>query len=355
MDHQSTIRTLSRKELLTGLFKAREPFLITEGVSDWPAMTRWSPNYLRSLNSQRLVDVAVSQSGHWKYNPDGSAVDPKQQYTIANVSFDKATDWIVEEKPYPKYYVSKVSIGDKLPELQNDLCFPSLGGQINLWFGSAGTVYPLHFDMTNNLFAQIQGSKKFTLFSPQQTPYLYSFPEKSRLSHFSYVDVEGHDFAAHPLYINARSLTLTLHPGQMLFLPVFWWHQVKSESISISVSQWFTPALSQCCGPNALRFLISEFKRDGWDQLRKLLGLSTRGMLDSAEDLLRASPAAAVLAVAASLRTCRADGEALAQNSVVRDKLGRLVGSVLEEPNTPISIEEMALVITRSRLLIDKE
>jgi ribosomal protein L16 Arg81 hydroxylase len=35
------------------------------------------------------------------------------------------------------------------------------------------------------------------------------------------------------------SMTATLGPGDMLFFPPGWWHAMRSESTSFSISMWF--------------------------------------------------------------------------------------------------------------------
>lgn len=39
------------------------------------------------------------------------------------------------------------------------------------------------------------------------------------------------------------SMTATLGPGDMLFFPPGWWHAMRSETTSFSVSMWFQPDL----------------------------------------------------------------------------------------------------------------
>lgn len=35
------------------------------------------------------------------------------------------------------------------------------------------------------------------------------------------------------------SMTATLGPGDMLFFPAGWWHAMRSETTSFSISMWF--------------------------------------------------------------------------------------------------------------------
>ena len=107
----------------------------------------------------------------------------------------------------------------------------------------------LHFDQYDNLFVQIKGSKTFRIYDPQQTPALYPYPIHHPLDTRSQVDLERPDHAAFPRLATATGVTITLRPGQLLFLPAYWWHEVLTDPIdadsrsgqplTVSVNFWF--------------------------------------------------------------------------------------------------------------------
>lgn len=57
--------------------------------------------------------------------------------------------------------------------------------------------------------------------------------------------------------LDAPCLEATLEPGDILFLPAFWWHNVVSLDASISVNYWWRPPLSACLYPNFFRMVSS--------------------------------------------------------------------------------------------------
>jgi hypothetical protein len=255
--------TVRRHEFVAEYLSGTEPVLVSDGLADWPAMRRWSPVSLATA-TQGKVDVAVSLTGAFRYAPDGSALDADSQFIVPGIPFNDAAALILDEAPgNPKYYISQQDVRGRLPALLPDLSFPPVSepARINLWFGSAGTVTPLHFDLSNNLYAQIFGSKRFTLFSPQETQYLHPFPAGSRLQNLSHIDLENPDSEQRASLQKARPTTLTIEPGQLLFLPAFWWHHVRSNGISISVSQWWAPIPAQCSGPNAESYMSNVWSR----------------------------------------------------------------------------------------------
>jgi ribosomal protein L16 Arg81 hydroxylase len=84
--------------------------------------------------------------------------------------------------------------------------------------------------MADNLLAQIQGRKRITLFSPTQAARLYPFPVSSRHPHMSAVDVDGPDLERFPEFRKAASMECVVGPGDLLFVPAFWWHHVRRST-----------------------------------------------------------------------------------------------------------------------------
>jgi histone arginine demethylase JMJD6 len=90
----------------------------------------------------------------------------------------------------------------------------------------------LHFDTwhIHTFLSQIYGVKKYTLFAPDQTPFLYARGNQSR------VDLENPDLEKYPLFAQATRVEFELGPGEILFVPAGWWHTAKILSPSITVS-----------------------------------------------------------------------------------------------------------------------
>lgn len=54
------------------------------------------------------------------------------------------------------------------------------------------------------------------------------------------VDVGNPDREKFPEFEKARTMECTLAAGEALFIPKKWWHYVRAESMSFSVSYWWT-------------------------------------------------------------------------------------------------------------------
>jgi len=98
-----------------------------------------------------------------------------------------------------------------------------LGQSSSFWFGPAGTLTPLHHDTLMLLHTQIVGRKRWRFVSPLQTPKVYNFDGV-----FSPVDVEQPDLGRYPAFADVKMLEVVVEPGETVFLPLGWWHQVTS-------------------------------------------------------------------------------------------------------------------------------
>src|SRR6185369_12904376 len=84
--------------------------------------------------------------------------------------------------------------------------------------------------------------------APAATPWLYSNRMRSALANHSRFDPEQPDYQRFPLSHAVEPLEVILRPGDALYLPSRWWHQVRSLAVSASFSFWFADgALAMMC------------------------------------------------------------------------------------------------------------
>lgn len=103
--------------------------------------------------------------------------------------------------------------------------------KISFWFGPRGTVSPLHRDDVNVMFCQVRGRKRVRLVSSAQLHRVYN-----ERSFFSEVDLDRPDLERYPRFDGVRVLDGVVGPGEVLFIPVGWWHHVTALDVSISVA-----------------------------------------------------------------------------------------------------------------------
>jgi len=146
------------------------------------------------------------------------------------------------------YYVREVDLLRYAPHLEGDFSFPfsELAGvcdPVLCWIGSRGCVSRLHFDLAHNFACVVTGRKRFRLFSPQQSHRLYPEPA-AKFSPLSTIGDTALD--DYPMFRQACFSEVEVGPGEMLFLPSFWWHQVITDEAGVMLTWfWNTPEMAR--------------------------------------------------------------------------------------------------------------
>lgn len=244
------------EEFHENFFLASKPCLFKGAAANWEACGSWTPEYLAGLYGNKMVDITISDGSSFKYSTS------KAGKGIMRASFKEALDLVRSDfsKTGLRYYLMQKSLAAEFPELLKDLRDPewledpSVIGAKNIWIGNDGNVTNLHYDLSNNFLVQVCGRKVFTLFSPLDYHFLY-VAEKTARSNLSVIDPDNPDFEKYPLYAKANPIKLLVEAGDILYMPSFWWHHVRSLDFTISVNYWWRSHIRQCLNKPALDML----------------------------------------------------------------------------------------------------
>ena len=119
-----------------------------------------------------------------------------------------------------------------------------LFGAGQLWFGrasGAALVTRLHCDLANSFLAQIHGRKRVRLYAPAQEAALYAFDSFNTYRPCR-VDVASPDLTRFPRSAQARGVDLVLEPGDLLVIPIGWYHCVWALDHVLSISRFAADA-----------------------------------------------------------------------------------------------------------------
>ncbi|MYN19132.1 cupin-like domain-containing protein [Rugamonas sp. FT107W] len=210
-----------RKRAAEGL-----PFLMTGLVDRWP-LCSLTPQALRDHYSHLPVRARVGDYINTAFAPDRAMQD------MSMLEYLELVDAGTHDLPP---YLGNL----ELREL-NRLChwptyFDKMGPP-RFWLGPAGTVTPLHCDYDDNIFAQIWGTKRIFLAPPHHDQFLYP-NEANAILFGSPFDPEAPDFEKFPLARQATTIEVIVNPGDMLYVPAGWYHQVRALTFSLSSNRW---------------------------------------------------------------------------------------------------------------------
>ncbi|MDE1181470.1 cupin-like domain-containing protein [Paraburkholderia sp.] len=224
---------LPRDVFFNEYYCQNRPVVITGAFDAWPARTQWNFDYFRARCGDCEVEVQFGRDADANYEVN----QPQLKRTMR---FGDYIDLIESSGPTNDFYMtanntsknraSLAALWADAPPIVEYLDGESLDSGF-FWFGPAGTKTPLHHDLTNNFMAQVIGRKRVTLIPMSDTPHVYN-----HLHCYSQVDASAVDNAQFPAMQQAQRIECTLEPGELLFLPVGWWHYVEGLDASVTMT-----------------------------------------------------------------------------------------------------------------------
>ena len=224
----------SREEFRDRYYAANRPVILTGLMSDWPAMTRWTPEYLRRAAGGQIVEVMTGRDADPKYELNGRAHRREMRFGgyIDMVHSGRVTNdyYLVANNGFFGRPGTRSLLGD-CPIFPQYLQPTQDGQHCFFWYGPAGTVTPLHRDTCNILIAQVSGRKRYRLIPASQWRCVYNSEGV-----FSDVDAASPDLDRYPGFRGATMTDVVVQPGEVLFMPVGWWHHVQALDVSMTVT-----------------------------------------------------------------------------------------------------------------------
>ena len=236
---------LSSDEFLERYYSANRPVILTGEMSHWPALAKWTPDYLKRVIGSKMIEFQGerNKSDHFEIHKDAHRRE---------MPFDEFVDLAMKSETGNDAYITASNSAknhDALSNLHSDIGFLDkfLTRDVEhphgmMWIGPAGTLTSLHHDLTNNMIAQIVGRKRLLVLPASEVGKVYN-----HLHTFSEVpDLENPQLslARFPQLEDARFIEVTLMPGEIMFMPLAWWHQVRSIDFSITITY------TNFCWPN---------------------------------------------------------------------------------------------------------
>lgn len=242
------------------LIAAQQPVVMEGLVADWPLVAigrrsaRETADYLAQFASDRpltLFTAPPETGGRFHYDATGTGLN----FTAGRADLRATLNAMVtqgDDPAAPALYVGSTDLDQFLPGLREDndlaLDHPDFAHRpplASIWIGGRTTV-PAHFDVSNNLACCMVGRRRFTLFPPEQVTNLYPGPLEPTPAGqvVSMVDFRDPDLARFPRFAEALAAAQVaeLDPGDVLFYPALWWHQVEAlDPFNAMINYWWNP------------------------------------------------------------------------------------------------------------------
>jgi histone arginine demethylase JMJD6 len=219
---------LSEDEFLYNPGHFKHPFIINNYASKWPAFKKWTPEFFSNTYGNLPVTV---QSG--------------LDNSIRNMLISEYFNYYIQNKEDGHYYYLKNWVFESdIPDLIQDYTVPTFFQSWTeempsdnkpklrwLYIGPKGSGSELHLDVVNSSAwnAVFTGKKIWHFFHPDDIKYLYDLK----------VDTFNADLSKYPLYTKAKPLVCVQNPGDIVYTPGGWPHQVINIESCISLTENF--------------------------------------------------------------------------------------------------------------------
>ncbi|MCW8060205.1 cupin-like domain-containing protein [Agrobacterium tumefaciens] len=236
MPTQSIPRTanLSRDRFYKEFVEPGQPVVIEDAARNWPAVSKWSIEYLAKNAGDVEVDLRALDLSKWPG-------------TFLQNGRSKLRDYILdletpreEETNWPPLRLAEQPMSRIFPALVDDLGESRLGRCSPEDFSimiSAGTTAAMHYHPRSEAISyQIKGKRRFVLFPPSETRSLDPMPVEGPMANFSRRIIDEHEVST----LSEDAYDATITEGEAIFIPIHWWHTVfSSPTLSILAVDFF--------------------------------------------------------------------------------------------------------------------
>jgi len=226
--------------------------IVEAGARGWPALSESLARHDVGRAGQAFIG-APAIAGRYDYGdgPEGF------NFERASMTMAQALERIgaaARDAGLASVYMGSLPADDFAPGFaaENPMdCLPPLA-RPRLWLGNASRV-ACHYDSFDNLACAVMGRRRFTLYPPDAIGDLYVGPIDHTLAGqpISLAAGAAPGDPRYPRFAAAapRAIVVELEPGDGLYLPKLWWHQVEAlEPANLLVNYWWD---AFAAGPHA--------------------------------------------------------------------------------------------------------
>lgn len=247
-----------RTETLAAVIQAGKPRHFRGVAEAWPWLDQLKANPLIAAIGGRPVSVKVADLEATSF--------AESTETNRNMAFGEFLHQIFFKKDPDKRLYTFHGVAD-LVQQAGGLPEAPAGCRLDadatgLFIGMAGQITKLHYDWWHGWLTQTTGRKRVLLLPPGESRYLYChspfFGDLDRGLTRLPPDLEtlAGDFPDTRL---AKRFDILLEPGDMLYIPPFWWHEVYYLDDTISFGFRFKPGLLESA--HASLFPLAMYQR----------------------------------------------------------------------------------------------
>lgn len=241
---QVAVFTNVDKEVFTRRIYPRRRPAVLRGVPLGPCLEKWTVDYLREKGGDKTVKVHVASTPQMDFL--------HKNFLYRTLEFDQFVQRASEDQ-HSEFFISKdesyylrslgedarkepADIRKQFPQIAEDFHIPPFFEPEQFFssvfrISSSGLQLWTHYDVMDNVLAQVTGQKRVILFSPQEAEYLYLSGDKSEV-----LNIDSPDLEKFPDFVKAQRYECILEPGDLLFIPALWFHNTLALTFGVGVN-----------------------------------------------------------------------------------------------------------------------
>ncbi len=211
-----------------------QPILIRGGLKDSQAVQEWNFDYFQKKYAEKEVlcvddSTAENSNKHIRERLFISARFKTMSQIIENIrcggkNYVSNVSEFLQNNPE---LIDELGIVGLIENIKKDACFSLFNYKFSqIFMGNSHSVSALHCAIGSNLFVNVLGHKRWYLIHPK-----YTFLMKPHLNEYGLFAFGEQDmFDPSDISQKIPHIDVTLDPGDVLFVPPWWWHAVSNES-----------------------------------------------------------------------------------------------------------------------------
>ena len=252
-------RNVDLKTLREEIIPRDRPAVLKGLLEHWPLVRAGAQSsqalfdYVRARDLGQPIKLMVGQpdiKGLYFYSDDMTGLN----FGFAQHTFQGALEAVLAYRTQSNpaaIYTGAISVEEHFPQIGRENTLEVIGQHLAgkppaktyLWLGNAITM-ATHYDNLDGINCIVAGAKRFTFFPPDQFPNLYIGPLDLGPAGqpVSLVKVSAPDLERYPRFAQALAAaeTVDVGPGDAIFIPKWWWHNVESlEPLNLSMNYWW--------------------------------------------------------------------------------------------------------------------
>jgi len=211
--------------------------LVLRGCPLGPCSHLWSADYLADKLSDHVSSVHVATQPNMDFLTKNFTYQNMRMDSMIRTAANSTDQFLYLRSVSGEVRSRTADLNQDYPSIAPDFVPPPglipLDREFSrvLRVSSGGVRVWTHYDVMDNIYCQVLGHKQAVLWPPDQADKLYLSGDKS-----SVLDIDHPDLEIFPNFPSAKKMKVDLEPGDILFIPALWFHNMLAQDFGVAVN-----------------------------------------------------------------------------------------------------------------------